>query len=222
MVWLSEHGRVDVVSTSGRLGYGERFAFERRFHSARHDPENALSVVVTARALAGWANGSSALVGWQSSALIQGTTLVAGGASAAWMLDIDHQHEDAYYRSAGECIFELAALRGSSHLKLPRALAWAVGNANHAHPSAQGSRTTTFARRTSSSPCSRTPSRHHPQQHRRAAPDAVGRERGCLAGYPARRAPRRSNRPGRGTALNPELSSASSSGLDEPLGRLAF
>ena len=51
------------------------------------------SVVVTALALAGWANGLSALVGWRSYALIQATTLVAGGAVAAWMLYIQHQYE---------------------------------------------------------------------------------------------------------------------------------
>jgi hypothetical protein len=36
---------------------------ERRFPSARHDPEVLFSAVVTNLALAGWANGSSALVG---------------------------------------------------------------------------------------------------------------------------------------------------------------
>ena len=58
---------------------------------------------------------------------------MAGGAVAAWMLYIQHQYEDTYYQSAGEWRFELAALQGSSYLKLPRALAWAVGNANYHH-----------------------------------------------------------------------------------------
>jgi omega-6 fatty acid desaturase (delta-12 desaturase) len=61
------------------------FLFERRF------PQRAMSrrmlggVVLTNLALAGWAIGLSALVGWQAFLLIQGTTLVAGGAVAAWM-----------------------------------------------------------------------------------------------------------------------------------------
>ena len=58
---------------------------------------------------------------------------MAGGAIAAWMLYIQHQYEDTYYQSAGEWQFERAALQGSSFLKLPRALAWTVGNANYHH-----------------------------------------------------------------------------------------
>jgi len=65
--------------------------------------------------------------------LVQGTTLIAGGAIAAWMLYIQHQYEDTYYRPAGEWSFEDAALQGSSFLKLPAALAWVVGNANYHH-----------------------------------------------------------------------------------------
>jgi omega-6 fatty acid desaturase (delta-12 desaturase) len=65
--------------------------------------------------------------------LIQGTTLVAGGVIGAWMLYVQHQYEDTYYRAPGEWQFELAALQGSSYLHLPRPFAWAVGNANFHH-----------------------------------------------------------------------------------------
>jgi acyl-lipid omega-6 desaturase (Delta-12 desaturase) len=109
------------------------FLFERRFPQRGMSRRILFSVVVTNLALAGWALGWSALVGWQCYLLIQGTSLVAGGAIAAWMLYIQHQYEDTYYRAAGEWNFELAALQGSSYLKLPRALAWAVGNANYHH-----------------------------------------------------------------------------------------
>jgi omega-6 fatty acid desaturase (delta-12 desaturase) len=49
------------------------------------------------------------------------------------MLYVQHQYEDTYYRSGDDWTFELAALQGSSYLKLPRPLAWAVGNANFHH-----------------------------------------------------------------------------------------
>jgi len=49
------------------------------------------------------------------------------------MLYIQHQYEDTYYQQGGDWRFELAALQGSSYLKLPRPLAWAVGNANYHH-----------------------------------------------------------------------------------------
>jgi len=109
------------------------FLFERRFPQRGMTRTILLSVVATNLALAGWVAGWSLLVGWGTFALIQGTTLVAGGAVAAWMLYIQHQYEDTYYMAGGEWQFELAALQGSSYLHLPRALAWAVGNANFHH-----------------------------------------------------------------------------------------
>jgi len=109
------------------------FLFERRFPQRGMSRAILLSVVVTNLALAASALGLGALVGWQAFLLIQGTTLVAGGAVAAWMLYIQHQYEETYYQSPEQWRFELAALQGSSYLKLPRALAWAVGNANYHH-----------------------------------------------------------------------------------------
>jgi omega-6 fatty acid desaturase (delta-12 desaturase) len=109
------------------------FLFERRFPQRGMTPRILASVVATNLALAAWALGWSAIVGWQTFLLIQGTTLVAGGAIAAWMLYIQHQYEDTYYQAPGSWKFELAALQGSSYLQLPRPLAWCVGNANYHH-----------------------------------------------------------------------------------------
>jgi acyl-lipid omega-6 desaturase (Delta-12 desaturase) len=115
------------------LGPSLVFLFERRFPQRGMTPRILLSVVLTNIALVAWVLGWSALVGWQAFALIQGTTLIAGGAIAAWMLYIQHQYEDTYYQAPGSWKFELAALQGSSHLQLPRPLAWMVGNANFHH-----------------------------------------------------------------------------------------
>lgn len=109
------------------------FLFDRRFPQRGMSRRILLSVLVTNLALAGWAVGWSLLVGWQTFLTVQATTLVAGGAIAAWMLYIQHQYEDTYYQAADDWQFELAALQGSSYLELPRALAWAVGNANFHH-----------------------------------------------------------------------------------------
>ena len=109
------------------------FLFERRFPQRGMSRRMLAGVVLTNLALAGWAVGWSALAGRQAFLLIQGTTLVAGGAVAAWMLYIQHQYEETYYQAGGAWEFELAALQGSSYLKLPRALAWVVGNANYHH-----------------------------------------------------------------------------------------
>jgi omega-6 fatty acid desaturase (delta-12 desaturase) len=109
------------------------FLFDRRFPQRGMSRRILFSVVVTNLALAGWAVGWSVLAGWRTFVLVQGTTLVAGGAIAAWMLYIQHQYEQTYYQASGEWRFELAALQGSSYLQLPRALAWVVGNANYHH-----------------------------------------------------------------------------------------
>ena len=109
------------------------FLFDRRFPQRGMSRRILLSVVLTNAALVAWVAGMSALVGWQTYLLVQATTLVAGGAVAAWMLYIQHQYEETYYQSAHEWRFELAALQGSSFLSLPRALTWVVGNANYHH-----------------------------------------------------------------------------------------
>ena len=109
------------------------FLVERRFPQRGMTPRILLSVVITNLALVAWVVGWSALVGIETFALIQGTTLIAGGAIAAWMLYIQHQYEDTYYQAPGKWKFELAALQGSSFLRLPRPLAWMVGNANYHH-----------------------------------------------------------------------------------------
>ncbi|HEY6637747.1 MAG TPA: fatty acid desaturase [Solirubrobacterales bacterium] len=109
------------------------FLFERRFPQRGMTPKILLSVVATNLALVAWVISWSTLVGLQTFLLIQGTTLIAGGAIAAWMLYIQHQYEDTYYQSPDSWRFELAALQGSSYLELPRPLAWMVGNANFHH-----------------------------------------------------------------------------------------
>src|SRR6185369_12753348 len=109
------------------------FLFERRFPQRGMTPRILLSVVLTNLALVAWVLAWSAIVGLGTFLLIQGTTLVTGGAIAAWMLYVQHQYEDTYYRAPGEWGFELAALQGSSYLHLPRPLAWVVGNANFHH-----------------------------------------------------------------------------------------
>ena len=109
------------------------FLFDRRFPQKGMSRRILFSVVATNVALAAWVAVWIVLAGWPTFLLVQGTTLVAGGAVAAWMLYIQHQYEDTYYQSSGDWEFELAALRGSSFLDLPRPLAWIVGNANFHH-----------------------------------------------------------------------------------------
>jgi acyl-lipid omega-6 desaturase (Delta-12 desaturase) len=74
------------------------FLFERRFPQRGMTKTMLASVLATNLALAAWVLGWIVVAGWQTFLLIQGTTLIAGGAIAAWMLYIQHQYEDTYYR----------------------------------------------------------------------------------------------------------------------------
>ena len=176
------------------------FLFERRFPQRGMSRKLFAGVIATNVALLAWAAGWSATVGWQTYALIQGTTLVVGGAIAAWMLYIQHQYEETYYEPAGEWQFELAALKGSSYLRLPRALAWLVGNANYHHVHHLSARIPNYRLRAA----------HEEQAMFAATPEVTIRsgirslglklwdeERGRLVGYPTHRA----HSPGSGLSL---------------------
>ena len=167
------------------------FLFERRFPQRGMSRKILFSVVMTNIALLGWAIGWSTLVGWGTYLLIQGTSLVAGGAVAAWMLYVQHQYEETYYAAAGKWQFELGALQGSSYLKLPRALTWAVGNANYHHVHHLSARIPNYRLRTAHEEQPMFAST--PVVTVRSSIDALrlklwNEARGCLVRYPARRA----------------------------------
>ena len=153
------------------------FLFARRFPQRGMSRRILLSVGVTNLVLVGWAIGWSALVGWPAYLLIQATTLVAGGAVAAWMLYIQHQYEDTYYQPAGDWQFELAALQGSSYLKLPPCSpGWsATPTTTTCTTSARRSPTTGCVPRTRSSRCSRARQSSPAHQPPSAAPQVMGR-----------------------------------------------
>jgi len=167
------------------------FLFQRRFPQSGMTRRILLSVVLTNLALIAWATGWSVLLGWQTFLLIQGTTLVAGGAVAAWMLYIQHQYEETYYQGSDEWRFELAALQGSSYLELSRPLAWAVGNANYHHVHHLSAKIPNYHLRAAHEEqpmFARTP-----VVTLRSGIAALGlklwdEERGCLVRYPPRRA----------------------------------
>jgi acyl-lipid omega-6 desaturase (Delta-12 desaturase) len=167
------------------------FLFERRFPQRGMSRRILLSVLVTNAALVAWALGWSALVGWQTFLLVQGTTLVAGGAVAAWMLYIQHQYEDTYYMRPDEWQFELAALQGSSYLQLPRAFEWMVGNANYHHVHHLSAKIPNYHLRAAHE--QHAMFRRTPVVTVRRSVSALrlklwDEERGCLVRFPARRA----------------------------------
>jgi omega-6 fatty acid desaturase (delta-12 desaturase) len=68
------------------------------------------------------------LLTWAPAALLAGSVGI-------WLFYVQHQFEDTYWERGGDWTYADAALRGSSHLKLPRILRFFTGNIglHHVH-----------------------------------------------------------------------------------------
>jgi acyl-lipid omega-6 desaturase (Delta-12 desaturase) len=98
-------------------------------------PRIRRSVIATNLALATLVGTLCLLVGWREYLLVQGPILLLAGAAGVWLFYVQHQFEDTYWQSAGDWSYADAALRGSSHLKLPKVLQFFTGNIglHHVH-----------------------------------------------------------------------------------------
>ena len=74
--------------------------------------------IVVAVALAVW------MVGWKSVLVAYALPFYLAGLMGVWLFYVQHQFEDAYWAPHGEWNYVEAALKGSSHLQLPRPLQW--------------------------------------------------------------------------------------------------
>jgi omega-6 fatty acid desaturase (delta-12 desaturase) len=74
-------------------------------------------------------------VGIQAWLLVQIPTAVLAGTLGVFMFYVQHQFEDVYWESSDQWTYADAALRGSSHLKLPKILQFFTGNIglHHVH-----------------------------------------------------------------------------------------
>ena len=75
------------------------------------------------------------LVGLKSVALVYLFPYYLAAMAGVWLFYVQHQFEDAYWQRDGEWDYVEAALRGSSHLKLPAVLNWFTGDIglHHVH-----------------------------------------------------------------------------------------
>ncbi len=75
------------------------------------------------------------LIGWQDFLIVWAPSALLAGSVGIWLFYVQHQFEDAYWQSAGDWNYAEAALRGSSHLRLPRVLQFFTGNIglHHVH-----------------------------------------------------------------------------------------
>jgi omega-6 fatty acid desaturase (delta-12 desaturase) len=98
-------------------------------------PRIRRSVIATNAALAALVAALCLLLGWREFLLVQTPVAMLTGAAGVWLFYVQHQFEDTYWQSEGEWSYADAALRGSSHLRLPRLLQFFSGNIglHHVH-----------------------------------------------------------------------------------------
>jgi omega-6 fatty acid desaturase (delta-12 desaturase) len=75
------------------------------------------------------------LIGWQAFLLVWGPPALIAGAVGIWLFYVQHQFEDAYWKSPPDWDYSEAALRGSSYFKMPAVLQFFTGNIglHHVH-----------------------------------------------------------------------------------------
>jgi acyl-lipid omega-6 desaturase (Delta-12 desaturase) len=108
---------------------GPRIATRSQRPRLRH------SVLGTDVALLVIIGGLCWLIGWQSFLIVWAPSAILAGSVGIWLFYVQHQFEDAYWQSADAWSYSDAALRGSSHLKLPRVMQFFTGNIglHHVH-----------------------------------------------------------------------------------------
>jgi omega-6 fatty acid desaturase (delta-12 desaturase) len=98
-------------------------------------PRMRRSVLGTDLALAAIVAALCWLIGWRDFLLAWAPAALLAGAAGIWLFYVQHQFEDTYWQRSDGWSYADAALRGSSYLKLPRALQFITGNIglHHVH-----------------------------------------------------------------------------------------
>ena len=119
------------------FGLGPIYAMvlQPRLVSRSARPRIRRSVIGTNIALAVLVAALCWLVGWREYLFVQWPTALLAGSAGVWLFYVQHQFEDTYWQTTGDWTYADAALRGSSHLRLPKVLQFFTGNIglHHVH-----------------------------------------------------------------------------------------
>ena len=96
-------------------------------------PRMRRSVIATDLALVTIVAALCWLIGWRDFLLVWAPAALLAGAAGIWLFYVQHQFEDTYWQRSEGWSYADAALRGSSYLKLPRALQFITGNIGFHH-----------------------------------------------------------------------------------------
>jgi omega-6 fatty acid desaturase (delta-12 desaturase) len=110
-------------------------AIEPRFSAGTGRPIDKKSVLWTDVILVAVLAGLIWLIGLKALVLIQLPCIMLAGGAGVWLFYVQHQFEGVYFDYGGEWTYADAALKGASHLKLPKVLQWFTGNIglHHVH-----------------------------------------------------------------------------------------
>jgi omega-6 fatty acid desaturase (delta-12 desaturase) len=71
--------------------------------------------------------------GWQTVLFVELPLVVLAGSTGIWLFYVQHQFDDTYWERTEEWSYNDAAVRGSSHLALPKVLQFFSGNIGFHH-----------------------------------------------------------------------------------------
>jgi omega-6 fatty acid desaturase (delta-12 desaturase) len=103
------------------------------FDTPREWTAERRSVWATNAAIAAWVVLLGMLLGFGAVAMVQLPIVAITTIAGVWLFSVQHRFETARWLRAKEWNFHLAALSGSSYLKLPRWLQWMTGNIGFHH-----------------------------------------------------------------------------------------
>ena len=119
------------------FGLGPVFAMMigPRIATRAQRPRMRHSVLLTDLALLLVVGSVVTLIGWGAFLIIWAPAALGAGSVGIWLFYVQHQFEDAYWERAEDWTYGEAALRGSSHLRLPKVLQFFTGNIglHHVH-----------------------------------------------------------------------------------------
>ena len=128
---LVRHPLTLLLGGPVHLAVGQRF----RGRSLATGGQQLASVWLTNAAIAGVLAIGFLTLGWKSVVLGYLLPFYLAGIAGVWLFYVQHQFEDAYWERHDEWGYVDAALRGSSHLRLPVVLQWFTGSIglHHVH-----------------------------------------------------------------------------------------
>jgi omega-6 fatty acid desaturase (delta-12 desaturase) len=128
---LTRHPALLLLGGPFHLAIGQRL----RGKSTATGTPQTLSVWRTNMAILVLLAVAFSTVGWKTVVFAYAVPYYIAAMAGVWLFYVQHQFEDAYWAPHGDWDYVEAALRGSSHLRLPAVLQWFTGSIglHHVH-----------------------------------------------------------------------------------------